>query len=370
MTRLMVIFGTRPEVIKLAPVVHAARRAADLSLCVVSTTQHTEMQQQMLDVFGIKPDHELHLMEFNQGLFDITERALHGLRAVIDAERPDFILVQGDTTTAFAGALSGFYARVGVGHVEAGLRTGDKWHPYPEEMNRRLITSLADLHFAPTKRAREQLLAVGVEAARILVTGNTVVDALQMVRERAVAQSLPLPHEVGGGRPLLLVTAHRRESFGAPLVSVCRALRRVCDERPDVDLVFPVHLNPNLRATVFRELDGVSNIHLLDPVDYLTMVALLDRATLILTDSGGIQEEAAALGRPVLVLRDKTERVEGVEAGVARMVGTGTEAIVRETLGLLADPEALARMAGGSDCYGDGRSAVRIVDAVRGWTPR
>jgi UDP-N-acetylglucosamine 2-epimerase (non-hydrolysing) len=366
----MVVFGTRPEVIKLAPVVHAARGASDLSLCVVSTNQHTEMQQQMLDVFGIKPDHELHLMEFNQRLSEITERALHGLRAVIDEEQPDFILVQGDTTSAFTGALAGFYARVGVGHVEAGLRTGDKWHPYPEEMNRRLITSLADLHFAPTERARQHLLAVGVDAGRILVTGNTVVDALQMVRERASAQGLPLSNGLGAGRPLLVITAHRRESFGAPMTSICRALRQISERRTDVDLIFPVHLNPNLRETVFRELGGIANIHLLDPVDYLTMVALLDRASLILTDSGGIQEEAAALGRPVLVLRDKTERMEGVEVGVARMVGTATEVIVRETLGLLADPGALARMARGSDCYGDGRAAGRIVDAVRGWTLR
>lgn len=370
MTRLMIIFGTRPEVIKLAPVVHVARGAGDLTLSVVSTNQHTEMQQQMLDVFGIKPDHELHLMEANQGLTDITERALRGLRAVIDAEHPDFVLVQGDTTSAFAGALAGFYARVGVGHVEAGLRTGDKWHPYPEEMNRRLITSLADLHFAPTERARQHLLAVGVDAGRILVTGNTVVDALQMVRERAVLQGMPLSDRIGAGRPLLVVTAHRRESFGAPMIAICRALRLISERRPDVDLVFPVHLNPNLRETVFRELDGAPNIHLLDPVDYLSMVALLDRAALILTDSGGIQEEAAALGRPVLVLRDKTERMEGVEAGVARLIGTGTEAIVREALGLLEDPDALARMAQGSNCYGDGRAAGRIVDAVRGWTLR
>lgn len=368
--RLMIIFGTRPEVIKLAPVVHVARRAGDMTLCVVSTNQHIEMQQQMLDVFGIKPDYELHVMELNQGLSDVTEKALHGLRGVIEAEHPDFILVQGDTTSALAGALAGFYARVGVGHVEAGLRTGDKWHPYPEEMNRRLIAGLADLHFAPTESARQHLLAVGVDAGRIFVTGNTVVDALQMVRERAVAQGLPLLDRLGEDRPMLVVTAHRRESFGAPMLSICRALRLVCERRADVDLVFPVHLNPNLRETVFRALDGVPNIHLLEPVDYLTMVALLHRATLILTDSGGIQEEAAALGRPVLVLRDKTERVEGVEAGVARLVGTGTEDILRETLGLLEDPRALARMARGSDCYGDGRAAGRIVDIVRGWTVR
>jgi len=370
MKKVMVIFGTRPEVIKLAPVVHAAKARLDLALTLVSTNQHADMLEQMLEIFAIKPDHELGLMEVNQSLFLITEKALRGLAAVIDAERPDFILVQGDTTSAFAGALAGFYARVGVGHVEAGLRTGDKSSPYPEEMNRRLISELADLHFAPTEGARRNLRAAGVDDAAITVTGNTIVDALHMVRERATAEARRLVDLPLDGRRLIVVTAHRRESFGEPMRAICRALRQICERAPDVALVFPVHLNPNLRETVLAELSGAPNIHLLDPVDYLTMVGLLERAHLILTDSGGIQEEAAALGRPTLVLREKTERVEGVEAGVARLVGTRSETIVREAMALLGDPEAHARMVRATDCYGDGRAAERIVEALRRWRPR
>lgn len=370
MKKVMVIFGTRPEVIKLAPVVYAIRSGSELTLTVVSTNQHTEMLQQMLDVFAIKPDHELGLMEVNQSPFLITEKALRGLAAVIEVQQPDLILVQGDTTTAFSGALAGFYARVGVGHVEAGLRTGDKHSPYPEEMNRRLISSLADLHFAPTEGARRNLLACGVEDATITVTGNTIVDALHMMRERAAARAAELPGVSLDGRRLIVVTAHRRENFGVPMRAICLALRQICERTPDVTLVFPVHFNPNLREIVFPELSGVPRIHLLDPVDYLTMIGLIERAYLILTDSGGIQEEAAALGRPTLVLREKTERVEGVEAGVARLAGTRTETIVNEAITLLRDPEAHARMVRASNCYGDGRAAGRIVDAVRRWRPR
>ncbi len=366
----MVIFGTRPEVIKLAPVIHAMKACEDLGLTIVSTNQHTEMLQQTMEVFAIRPDQELHLMEINQSLFVITQKALRGLAAAIEADQPDFILVQGDTTSAFAGALAGFYARVGVGHVEAGLRTGDKYNPYPEEMNRRLISDLADLHFAPTEAARRHLLASGVADDAITVTGNTIVDALNMVRCRAAVQAAKLPGIPLDERRLIVVTAHRRESFGEPMRAICRALRRICEQAEDVLLVFPVHLNPNLRESVFPELLGVPNICLLDPVDYLTMVGLMERAYIILTDSGGIQEEAAALGRPALVLREKTERIEGVEVGVARLVGCRTETIVNETLALLRDADAHKRMVRASECYGDGRAARRIVDALRRWSPQ
>ena len=369
MTKVMVVFGTRPEVIKLAPVIAAIRDTARLTLTVVSTDQHAEMVQQMLEVFAIKPDHELGIMTAGQGLVDITERALRGLASVIAVEAPDVILVQGDTTSAFAGALAGFYAGVTVGHVEAGLRTGDKSSPFPEEMNRRLIGELADLHFAPTERARENLLAQGVAGPAITVTGNTIVDALASVRHRAGETVRDMPALRGAGR-LLAVTVHRRESFGEPLRAICRALRAIVERTPDVTLVFPVHRNPVLRETVFAELSGVPRLHLVDPLDYLTMIGLLGRAHLVLTDSGGIQEEAAALGVPALVLRDRTERTEGLLAGVARLVGTGTAAILEAAAELLGDPAAHAAMRHASDCYGDGRAAPRIVEALaRGSRP-
>jgi UDP-N-acetylglucosamine 2-epimerase (non-hydrolysing) len=363
---VLVVLGTRPEVIKLAPVVHALRGRPGIGVAVCCTNQHIELVQPMLEVFGLKPDHELALMVPNQTLFHITEKALAGLAGVIEAERPDWLLVQGDTTSAFVGALAGFYTRTRVGHVEAGLRTGDKWSPFPEEMNRRLIGELADLHFAPTARAREHLRAQNVPDAAIHVTGNTIVDALALVRSRAEQAVAALPYG-RDGRRLLAVTVHRRESFGAPMRGMCRALRRIVQEHHDVEMLFPVHLNPVLRETVFGELSDVPRLTLVPPVDYLTMIGVLGRSHLVLTDSGGIQEEAAALGVPALVLRDKTERVEGVEAGVARLVGTDETAIVAAARELLTDPAAHARMARVSECYGDGRAAGRIVQALEGW---
>lgn len=361
----MVVFGTRPEVIKLAPVVSAVQHCGDLSLSIVSTNQHTTMLQQMLDVLAIKPDYELGLMEANQSLSLITERVLRGLETIIQAERPHAMLVQGDTTSAFAAALAAFYARVWIGHVEAGLRTGDPASPFPEEMNRRLVGALVNHHFAPTERARHALLGEGVSDGMITITGNTIVDALEMVRERASRTVARFSVASGDGGRLVVVTAHRRESFGAPLRRVCEAVRRIVENVPDVQVVFPVHLNPSVRAPVHSLLGGVSRVHLIEPVDYLMMIGLLMRADLVLTDSGGIQEEAAALGRPTLVLRDKTERTEGVEAGVARLVGTDADRIVREAIGLLTDEAAHAAMAQASDCYGDGRAADRIVAVLR-----
>lgn len=367
--KIMVVFGTRPEVIKLAPVIHELRVRSEATLVTVSTNQHTEMLRQVLDVFHLQPDYNLGLMEPNQTLFLITEKAVRGLGRIVEAERPDFVLVQGDTTSAFAGALAGFYARAGVGHVEAGLRTGDVWNPYPEEMNRRLISMLADLHFAPTESARKHLLAAGIDDGSILVTGNTVVDALGMIRDLAAASVEGALAGLGcEGRRLIVVTAHRRESFGEPMRAICGALRDICQRVPDVALVFPVHLNPNVRETVYAELSGVRNARLLEPVDYPTMVGLLQRAYLVLTDSGGVQEEAASLGRPTLVLRDKTERMEGVEAGVARLIGTLRETIVHEVMALLADASMSERMRRASDCYGDGQAAARVANAVCRWS--
>jgi len=368
--KVMVVIGTRPEVIKLAPVVHALTDAPDMAVRVVTTNQHEEMVEQMLGVFSLKPDHALRLMEPDQTLCRIGGRVLQAMEETLAAERPDVVLVQGDTTSAMAAALAAFYTRTAVGHVEAGLRTGDRDHPFPEEMNRRLIGQIADLHFAPTERARRALLDEGVPDAAITVTGNTIVDALETIRRQAPALPSSLAHLAADDRPLVLVTAHRRESFGAPMERICRALREIARRAPEARLVFPVHLNPTVRATVLPALSGVPGVHLIEPVDYLAMVALLLRARLVITDSGGVQEEAAALGRPTLVLRERTERMEGIEAGVARQVGTDPARIVAAALELLHDRDAHAAMARPSDCYGDGAAAARIVAALRAWRGR
>jgi UDP-N-acetylglucosamine 2-epimerase (non-hydrolysing) len=365
--KVMVVIGTRPEVIKLAPVVHALAEASDMTVRLVTTNQHEEMVDQMLAVFGLKPDRELRLMEPNQTLGRIGARVLQAMEETLAAERPDIVLVQGDTTSAMATALAAFYTRTPVGHVEAGLRTGDRARPFPEEMNRRLIGQIADLHFAPTERARRALLGEGVPDAAITVTGNTVVDALQTI----CRQAPPLPPTLAGlaapDRPLVVVTAHRRESFGTPMERICQALEEIARRVPEARFVFPVHPNPSVRATVLARLSRVPGLHLTEPVDYPTMVALLVRSRLVITDSGGLQEEAAALGRPTLVLREQTERMEGVEAGVARQVGTDPARIVESALALLLDDEVWAAMAQPTDCYGDGAASARIVAALRAW---
>lgn len=363
--RILTIFGTRPEAIKMAPVVRALRGhdgAVDARVCV--TAQHREMLDQELALFGIAPAWDLNLMAPGQDLTDLTSRMLPALRAVLHAWRPDIVLVQGDTTTAFAGALAAFYAHIEVAHVEAGLRTGDRYSPWPEEMNRRLVTALSTVHFAPTARARDNLLAEGVFASQVRVTGNTVIDALLGVVETArgtAARDLAARYEfLSAARRLIVVTGHRRENFGRGLESVCRALRRLA-ERSDVEIVCPVHLNPNVKQPVHEILGRTANIHLLEPLDYLPFVGLLDRAYLILTDSGGIQEEAPSLGKPVLVLRDATERPEAVEAGTVRLVGTDEERIVSEAERLLDDESHYDSMARAHNPYGDGRAAARIV---------
>ncbi len=364
MKRILVAFGTRPEVIKLAPVVHALRdRADEVSLFLCSTGQHRQMLDDTLRAVDIRPDIDLQVMQAAQHPTDLLGRLLLGLRPVFDSFRPDIVVVQGDTTTVAAAAFAGYIAGAMVAHVEAGLRTRDKRMPFPEEINRRVTGVLADYHLAPTERARDALLAEGVPADSIFVTGNTVVDALRWMRDRVANQ--PLPEEVGADHNrLVLVTAHRRESFGEPFRELCLALRDIAERFEDVQLVYPVHLNPNVRRPVQDILGGCDRIRLIEPLGYGEFVSLLARAHLILTDSGGIQEEAPSLGKPVLVLREKTERPEGVAAGAVKLVGTRRDRIVSEAARLLANPAAYAAMAREVNVYGDGLAARRIAEVL------
>jgi UDP-N-acetylglucosamine 2-epimerase (non-hydrolysing) len=363
--KVLSVFGTRPEAVKMAPVVQRLRRTPGVISRVCVTAQHREMLDRVLDLFEIRPDIDLDLMEHDQSLAELTAALFRRLDAVVQDERPDWILVQGDTTTVMAAALLAYYHRRRVGHVEAGLRTGDKWQPFPEEINRRIAGAVADLHFAPTTWAKDNLLREGVPARRIFVTGNTVIDALHSIAARPYRwEDGPLAG-VPRDRPILLVTAHRRESFGQPLADIFAAIAELAHHYGDrIHIVYPVHLNPNVREPAHRALGGRGNISLVEPLDYLPMVHLLKACTLVLTDSGGLQEEAPALGKPVLVLRRVTERPEAVEAGTARLVGTDTEAIVREARRLLDDPAAYAAMARAVNPFGDGHAAERIVDAL------
>lgn len=361
--RVLVVVGTRPEGIKLAPVLEALRsRDGEVEVRLALTGQHTDLLDQVLRVFDLPVDHDLGIMKEGQDLYDVAHGCLTGLRELVARVRPAMVLVQGDTASVFFGALVGFFERVRVGHVEAGLRTGDKWRPYPEELLRRMTGVLADVHFAPTPGAREHLLTEGVAAGAIHVTGNTVVDALHRISA--------VPHEpsnadlraaVATGRRLVLVTAHRRESFGAPLREAFAALRRIADDHDDVILLYPVHPNPNVRGPAEAALSGHPRITLTQPLDYLDLLWALRHAALAITDSGGIQEEAPSFGTPVIVLRDVTERPEGVTAGVARLVGTDAGRIVEAANAVLADGAAW-RSAGNP--YGDGRAGERIADVV------
>ena len=356
--RILVCFGTRPEAIKLAPVIGALReheKAPQLLLC--NTGQHQELLRGALDAFDLQPDLHLDVMRPGQHLTDLLGRLLMALRPVIDDFRPDWLVAQGDTTTVMAAALAANYAQARFAHVEAGLRTHDKARPFPEEINRRVAGVIADCHFAPTPAARDALLAENTPPDQVYLTGNTVVDALRQMAARCRDDS-------GDGRRLVLVTAHRRENFGEPFRQLCLALRDIAGRFPDVELVFPVHLNPNVRQPVGQLLAGTPNIRLIEPVDYAGFVALLCRAHLVITDSGGIQEEAPALGKPALVMRDKTERPEAVAAGVVRLVGTDRARIVAEASRLLTDEAAWRAMARVVDVYGDGRAARRIADVL------
>ncbi|CAB3760267.1 non-hydrolyzing UDP-N-acetylglucosamine 2-epimerase [Paraburkholderia solisilvae] len=369
--RVLLAFGTRPEAIKMAPLVRRLNETDGVDCFVCVTGQHREMLDQVLELFHIRTHFDLNVMKRGQDLYDITASIMQGMRDVIRDSRPDLVLVHGDTTTTLASSLAAFYQRVPVGHVEAGLRTGDLLSPWPEEANRKLTGALAALHFAPTQRARQNLLAEGIDDARIAVTGNTVIDALLEVRARlarepamAAAADADLPR-LAFGRRVLVVTGHRRESFGAGFERICAALARIAHARPEVEIVYPVHLNPAVREPVNRLLGGIANVHLIEPLQYLPFVRLMDRATVILTDSGGVQEEAPSLGKPVLVMRDTTERQEAVDAGVVKLVGTDDAAIVAGVLALFDDPHACAAMTRVANPYGDGHAAARIVDALQ-----
>ncbi len=362
--KVLSVFGTRPEAIKLAPVVRQLAATPTIESRVCVTAQHREMLDQVLSLFDITPHHDLDVMRPNQSLAEVTSRVLTGLDGVLREETPDWVLVQGDTTTAMAAALASFYHGIRVGHVEAGLRTGNKRHPFPEEINRRIVSVVGDLHFAPTEVARRNLLKEGIAAETIVVTGNPVIDALLEVAEGAyVWDDGPLA-VVPRDRRIVLVTAHRRENFGQPIRDICAALRGVVDRHPDVRVVYPVHLNPNIQGPVYELLGGVAHVTLLPPLDYLPLVHLMKAATIVLTDSGGLQEEAPSLGKPVLVMRETTERPEAVDAGTARLVGTDTQRIMAEVSRLLDDAEAYEDMARAVNPYGDGRARYRIVDAL------
>ena len=362
----MTVFGTRPEAIKMCPLVQELRRHPDtLEPIVAVTAQHREMLDQVLDLFGIVPDYDLNIMQGGQTLYDVTTRALTGLKEVMEKARPDLVLVHGDTTTTFAGALAAYYLQIPVGHVEAGLRTGNKYSPFPEEMNRKLTGAIADLHFAPTTTSRDNLLRENVDPAAIFVTGNTVIDALATTVQADYRFDDPVVEEALSRHPRLLVmTTHRRENLGEPMRHVYRAVKDALAQCPDVAAVFPVHKNPKVREVVQAELAGQDRIYLTEPMDYQPFANLMSRASVILTDSGGIQEEAPALGKPVLVLRGTTERPEAVAAGTVRLVGTDYDAVRNETLRLLTDRSYYQSMAEAVNPYGDGQACRRIVGFI------
>ncbi len=359
MKRILFVFGTRPEAIKLAPVIRAVGESARIAV----TAQHRGMLDQVLDAFSIHPHHDLDLMRPGQSLFESTSRIVAALEPVLEGERPDFVVVQGDTTTALCGALGGFYKNIPVAHVEAGLRTGDLRQPFPEEMNRVLVSRLAALHFAPTETSAQNLIREGVDPSKVFVTGNTAIDSVLYVRDQiengAFRPEIPA---LDPQKKLILVTAHRRESFGTGFESMCRALKRLA-ARSDVEVIYPVHPNPNVQDPVNRNL-GASKVRLIEPLGYVEFVALMARAYVILTDSGGIQEEAPSLGKPVLVMREKTERPEAVEAGTSLLVGTDEDRIVSETERLINDRAEYERRSRVHNPYGDGHASERIRDIV------
>ncbi len=371
--KILSVFGTRPEAVKMAPIVRQLREIAEIESRICVTAQHRQMLDQVLELFQIKPDYDLDLMRENQSMAQISAGIFTHLDPILAEFKPDWVLAVGDTTTVVTTSLLAFYRRIKFGHVEAGLRTHNKWHPFPEEINRRLATTTADLHFAPTQWSRQNLLNESVPDASIIVTGNPVIDALMYVSKQDEPQEIQELLEKLGVRGegtrrletgrLILVTAHRRENFGKPIENICHAIRKMA-EREDVEIVYPVHLNPNVQEPVNRILRNVPHITLLPPLDYLPMVHLMKCATVILTDSGGIQEEAPAFGIPVLVMRETTERPEGVEAGTLKLVGTEINRIVQEASRLLDNPAAYAEMAKAGNPFGDGHAAERIVDAL------
>ncbi|MXJ83796.1 non-hydrolyzing UDP-N-acetylglucosamine 2-epimerase [Klebsiella michiganensis] len=369
--KVLTVFGTRPEAIKMAPLVHALAKDPHFEAKVCVTAQHREMLDQVLKLFSIVPEYDLNIMQPGQGLTEITCRILEGLKPVLESFKPDVVLVHGDTTTTMAASLAAFYQRIPVGHVEAGLRTGDLSSPWPEEGNRTLTGHLATYHFAPTETSRQNLLRENIADNRITVTGNTVIDALFWVRDRVLSDEA-LHNELtqrypflANGKKMILVTGHRRESFGRGFEQICHALAEIAANNPDVQIVYPVHLNPNVSEPVKRILGHVENVMLIEPQDYLPFVWLMNRAWLILTDSGGIQEEAPSLGKPVLVMREMTERPEAVSAGTVCLVGTDSQRIVNEVTRLLQDESAYQAMSRAHNPYGDGHACHRILSALK-----
>ncbi|KHK54542.1 UDP-N-acetylglucosamine 2-epimerase [Burkholderia sp. A9] len=370
--KILTVFGTRPEAIKMAPLVHALRGKPGVECRVCVTAQHRQMLDQVLELFEITPDYDLNLMKAGQTLQSITCDIVSEITPVLESFRPDYVLVHGDTTTTFASALAAFYLKIKVGHIEAGLRSGDMYSPWPEEGNRKLTGQLADIHFAPTDASRENLLAERVHDEDIIVTGNTVIDALLTVTQRLdrdvmlqrqMRDAFPM---LRAGRRMVLVTAHRRENFGDGIRNICRAIRQLAAQYSDVDFVYPIHLNPQVKLPAEEILADIANVHLLNPQEYLPFVYLMSRSTIILTDSGGIQEEAPSLGKPVLVMRDTTERPEAVAAGTVRLVGADSHRIVAACRELLDDPVRYEEMARAHNPYGDGRACERIVKQLAG----
>ncbi len=373
MKNILTIFGTRPEAVKLAPVIKKVESYPDRfrsKVCV--TAQHRQMLDQVLNLFDITPDYDLDIMKPNQTLFDVTCNALTGLKNVLEKERPDILLVQGDTTTTFAASLAAFYLKIPVGHVEAGLRSFDKLRPYPEEINRKMTTHIADLHFPPTQKSKENLLKEGVDESKVWVTGNTVIDALLMIAQQVTSNARKWDAYFSekwkvafDSKRIILITGHRRESFGEGFENICRALKKIALDHRDLKLIYPVHLNPNVQQPVKSILGGIENIHLIEPLNYEPFVYLMAKSHIILTDSGGVQEEAPSLGKPVLVMRDVTERPEAVDAGTSKLVGTDVKKIVSETEKLLADEQYYLNISRIHNPYGDGNACERIVEVLR-----
>lgn len=379
MIKIMIVFGTRPEAIKLLPVVRELRKFPEhVHLIVCTTGQHRELLSQMLQTFSVTPDFDLSIMTENQTLFDIVTKSLIGIKPILDRTRPDLLLVQGDTTTAFACALAAFYEKIPVGHVEAGLRTFDMYYPFPEEMNRKLISGIATLHFAPTENNKKNLLREGVEENNIFVTGNTVIDALFIILNRKPTDTAKYPmhntnksikenHQSAyssNNRLNILVTAHRRENFGEPIKNICLAIKEIAEKNKNVEVIYPVHPNPNIKGPVYNILSGQERVNLIQPLDYAPFVNLMNDSYLILTDSGGIQEEAPSLGKPVLVLRNETERPEAVEAGTVKIIGTQKDKIISSVEMLVNDKTEYDKMAHAVNPYGDGKASYRIVEIV------
>ncbi len=363
--KIITIFGTRPEAIKMAPLVKELEKREEIESKVCVTAQHREMLDQVLELFDIEPDFDLNIMKTKQSLTGITNKVLEGLEEVFSEEKPDMILVHGDTTTTFAGALAAFYQQIKIGHVEAGLRTFNKYFPFPEEMNRKLTGSLADLHFAPTKGSKENLLREGVKEDDVYITGNTVIDAmLHTVKEDYVFENDELNNIDFNNKKVIMITAHRRENWGKGIENICLALNKIVEENEDVELVYLVHLNPVVKDVVFERLGEKDRVHLLSPLDTKETHNLMNKSFMVMTDSGGLQEEAPHLGKPVLVLRDVTERPEAVEAGTVKLVGTDVDKIVSEANELLRNSESYNKMSKAINPYGDGKASRRIVDSI------